>query len=61
MGYDLSDDRLLLHTIQAEAAFEGLLSTGVLEPDPSRVELATPCGRLRGDVPADDGTAAHGG
>lgn len=38
MGYDLSADRLLLHTIQTEEAFEGLLSTGVLVPDPSRVE-----------------------
>lgn len=44
MGYNLSADRLLLHTIQTEDAFEGLLSTGVLEPDPSRVEP------LRGDA-----------
>lgn len=38
MGYDLSGDRLLLHTLQTEEAFEGLLSAGVLVPDPSRVE-----------------------
>lgn len=35
MGYDLAADRLLLHTIQTEAAFESLLSTGVLVPDNS--------------------------
>jgi hypothetical protein len=33
MGYDLAADRLLLHTIQTEAAFEALLSDGVLVPD----------------------------
>jgi hypothetical protein len=38
MGYDLSADRLLLHTIQTEEAFEGLLTTGALTPDPSRVD-----------------------
>jgi hypothetical protein len=38
MGYDLSADRLLMHTIQTEEAFEALLSAGVLVPDPSRVE-----------------------
>jgi hypothetical protein len=38
MGYDLSADRLLLHTIQTEEAFAELLSTGALTPDPARVE-----------------------
>jgi hypothetical protein len=38
MGYDLSADRLLLHTIQTEEAFEELLSTGRLVPDISRAE-----------------------
>ena len=38
MGYGLSADRLLLHTIQTEEAFEGLLSIGVLIPDPAGVE-----------------------
>ncbi|WP_457974604.1 hypothetical protein [Arthrobacter sp. D1-17] len=38
MGYDLAAERLLLHTIQSEEAFEGLLSTGALEPDSSRAE-----------------------
>jgi hypothetical protein len=38
MGYDLRADRLLLHTIQTEEAFEGLLTTGVLVPDPARAD-----------------------
>ncbi|WP_255767601.1 DUF3841 domain-containing protein [Pseudarthrobacter sulfonivorans] len=33
VGYDLSADRLLLHTFQTEEAFEELLSTGQLLPD----------------------------
>lgn len=39
MGYDLSADRLLLHTIQTEDAVEELLSTGQLRPNTS---LAAP-------------------
>ncbi|MFF2316581.1 DUF3841 domain-containing protein [Arthrobacter sp. NPDC058097] len=39
MGYDIGADQLLLHTIQTEAAFEALLSHGVLEPD---IALAEP-------------------
>lgn len=38
MGYDLSAERLLLHTVQTEEAFEGLVSAGVLVADPSRIE-----------------------
>jgi hypothetical protein len=38
MGYDLSADRLLLHTIQTEEAFARLLTTGALVTDPSRVD-----------------------
>lgn len=38
MGYDISADRLLLHTIQTGAAFEELLSSGVLVPDVSLAE-----------------------
>jgi hypothetical protein len=38
MGYNISADHLLLHTIQTEEAFEELLSTGVLVPDRSRSE-----------------------
>lgn len=38
IGYDISSDRLLLHTIQTEAAFEALLSTGALVPDNSLAE-----------------------
>lgn len=38
LGYDLKADRLLLHTFQTEEAFEELLSTGQLLPDPSRAE-----------------------
>jgi hypothetical protein len=38
IGYDLSAGRLLLHTIQTEEAFEGLLTVGALVPDPARVE-----------------------
>jgi hypothetical protein len=35
IGYDLSSDRLLLHTIQTEDAVEELLSTGQLRPNAS--------------------------
>lgn len=59
MGYDLSADRLLLHTIQTEEAFEGLLSTGVLVPDPSRAEPFH--ADAYGAVPADGGATAHQG
>jgi Domain of unknown function (DUF3841) len=38
MGYDIAADELLLHTIQTEAAFESLLSTGVLVPDNALAE-----------------------
>lgn len=38
MGYDISADRLLLHTIQTEEALEELVSNGVLVPDVSRAE-----------------------
>ncbi|WP_433461752.1 DUF3841 domain-containing protein [Spirillospora sp. CA-128828] len=34
MGYDLDAERLLLHTIQSVEAFEALLTTGTLTPDP---------------------------
>lgn len=34
IGYDLEADVLLLHTIQRAAAFEELLTTGRLRPDP---------------------------
>ena len=38
ISYDLSADRLLLHTIQTEEALEALLSTGVQVPDSSLAE-----------------------
>jgi hypothetical protein len=38
MGYDLDDDRLLLHTIQSAGAFEVLRSRGTLRPDPSMAD-----------------------
>lgn len=38
MGYDLSEDRLLLHTIQTAEAFEELVSQGVLVPDAALAE-----------------------
>lgn len=38
ISYDISADRLLLHTIQTAEAFDSLLSTGVLEPDSSLSE-----------------------
>jgi hypothetical protein len=36
--YDISADRLLLHTVQTSEAFDSLLSTGVLKPDGSLFE-----------------------
>lgn len=38
MGYDISADRLLLHTIQTHEAFDTLLARGVLVPDNSMAE-----------------------
>jgi Domain of unknown function (DUF3841) len=38
IGYDISADRLLLHTIQTGEAFDALLSTGALVPDNSLAE-----------------------
>ena len=38
VGYDLTASRLLLHTFQTEDAFEELLSTGQLLPDPDLAE-----------------------
>jgi len=38
VGYDLTADRLLLHSFQTEEAFEELLSTGRLLPDPGLAE-----------------------
>jgi hypothetical protein len=38
MGYDISADRLLLHRIQTEEAFDALLSSGVLMPDKAFAE-----------------------
>jgi hypothetical protein len=38
VGYDLDDDRLLLHTIQSADAFEVLGSTRTLRPDPSMAD-----------------------
>lgn len=38
MGYNLSAEKLLLHTIQPQEVFDELLSTGVFVSDPSRVE-----------------------
>lgn len=38
MGYDLSKEKLLLHTIQPQEVFDELLSTGVFVSDPSRIE-----------------------
>lgn len=38
IGYDISADRLLLHTIQSEEAFDALCSAGVLVSDPSRID-----------------------
>jgi hypothetical protein len=38
IGYDVSADRLLLHTIQTEEAVDALLTTGVLVPDNSLAE-----------------------
>ncbi|MGI5419696.1 DUF3841 domain-containing protein [Actinomadura luteofluorescens] len=35
MGYDLDAERLLLHTVQSVEAFEALLTTGTLTPDPA--------------------------
>ncbi len=38
IGYDISADQLLLHTLQSEEAFDALCSAGVLVSDPSRVD-----------------------
>lgn len=38
MGYDLEADRLLLHTIQTAEAFNTLVRTGMLRPDPALAE-----------------------
>lgn len=38
MGYDISADRILLHTIQTKEALDALLSTGELVPDNSLAE-----------------------
>lgn len=38
IGYDISADRLLLHTIQTEEAFDALLVSGVLVPDNALAE-----------------------
>lgn len=38
MGYDISENRILLHTIQAAEAFGVLLTNGVLKPDPALAE-----------------------
>ncbi len=38
IGYDISADQLLLHTIQSEEAFDVLCSAGVLVSDRSRVD-----------------------
>ncbi|MFE4227033.1 hypothetical protein ACFRJ8_03980 [Arthrobacter sp. NPDC056886] len=38
IGYDLSAERLLLHTIQTQDAVDALLSGGVLVPDSSLAE-----------------------
>ncbi|MEV4000913.1 DUF3841 domain-containing protein [Actinomadura sp. NPDC049753] len=40
MGYDLGAERLLLHTVQSAEAFESLLTTGTLRPDPELAEEA---------------------
>jgi hypothetical protein len=38
IAYDIGAPVLLLHTFQSEAAFEGLLSTGRIKPDPARAD-----------------------
>jgi hypothetical protein len=38
MGYNLSAEKLLLHTIQPQEVFDELVSTGIFVSDPSRVE-----------------------
>ncbi|WP_442545668.1 hypothetical protein ACSBOX_08875 [Arthrobacter sp. KN11-1C] len=38
IGYDISSERLLLHTIQPREVLEALLSTGVHVPDNSLVD-----------------------
>jgi hypothetical protein len=38
IGYDISADQLLLHTLQSEEAFDALCSAGVLVSDPSRID-----------------------
>ena len=35
VGYDLDAGRLLLHTVQSASAFDVLVTTGVLRPDPA--------------------------
>jgi len=35
VGYDLGEERLLLHTVQAASAFDALTRTGALSPDPA--------------------------
>lgn len=38
LGYDLTADRLLLHTVQTDEAFDSLVSTGSLISDPALAE-----------------------
>lgn len=38
MRHDISEDRILLHTIQTAEAFGALLSNGMLRPDPALAE-----------------------
>lgn len=38
IAYDIRSSILLLHTFQTEGAFEELLSTGRIAPDPARAE-----------------------
>lgn len=38
LGYDLAADRLLLHTIQTAEAFDSLVSSGTLVPDPAMAD-----------------------
>ncbi len=38
IGYDLDADVLLLHTIQTKKAFEELLTTGILRPNPELID-----------------------
>lgn len=38
MRHDISEDRILLHTIQTAEAFGALLINGVLKPDPALAE-----------------------